>query len=392
MLTSNFAFQPEDIIEINGVVYAVFFDTDEALGDFPILAKVDSLNFLREGTVPEELSEEQFAAKYGYVFRGHEDLLVSEIQTRKAGQDPQDYRSIMDVAEAKLEEESKEKGMSWLLDQDVQLQFLAAVLTGVPVSESDLEDTNWYKSTTPEERSFLVEYYASPDGVAEKTKNNISSIQKTLFDKKVKGDTSALAKTLAFGITSQKYTKEEVDTYIDYIRDNALLQIVGGEQMLPQELRGFVGQFDTTDGLLAAEQKVISYLGADALERYKGTGTLLQFAGLIRNGQGDVVDEDLQKIHDTLYPSFAGSKYGVWNSYFTSRASKIIFGTGGTGMTGKLSVKDQEKVNDLVIESKGDYNEFDKLVRKAYLDAPGVKNDFLDQLTRALPQAVSGVF
>ena len=47
MLTSNFAFQPEDIIEINGVVYAVFFDTDEALGDFPILAKVDSLNFLR---------------------------------------------------------------------------------------------------------------------------------------------------------------------------------------------------------------------------------------------------------------------------------------------------------------------------------------------------------
>ena len=61
-------------------------------------------------------------------------------------------------------------------------------------------------------------------------------------------------------------------------------------------------------------------------------------------------------------------------------------------MTGQLSVKDQEKVNDLVIESKGDYNEFDKLVRKSYLDAPGVKNDFLDQLTRALPQAVSGVF
>ena len=158
MLTSNFAFQPEDIIEINGVVYAVFFDTDEALGDFPILAKVDSLNFLREGTVPEELSEEQFAAKYGYVFRGHEDLLVSEIQTRTAGQDPQEYRSIMDVAEAQLDERSKEKGMSWFLDKDVQLQFLAAVLTGVPVSESDLDETNWYLSTTPEERSFLVEY------------------------------------------------------------------------------------------------------------------------------------------------------------------------------------------------------------------------------------------
>ena len=71
MLTSNFAFQPEDIIEINGVVYAVFFDTDEALGDFPILAKVDSLNFLREGTVPDELSEEEFAEKYGYDLVDH---------------------------------------------------------------------------------------------------------------------------------------------------------------------------------------------------------------------------------------------------------------------------------------------------------------------------------
>ena len=119
---------------------------------------------------------------------------------------------------------------------------------------------------------------------------------------------------------------------------------------------------------------------------------MLQFAGLIRNGQGDVVDEDLQKIHDTLYPSFAGSKYGVWNSYFTSRASKIIYGTGGTGMTGTLSVKDKEKINDLIIESKCDYSEFYKLVRTGYIYSPVVKNDLLGQLTRTLPQAVSGVF
>ena len=42
------------------------------------------------------------------MFRGHEDLKVSDIQTRAAGQDPGDYRSIMDVAEAQLEEKSKE--------------------------------------------------------------------------------------------------------------------------------------------------------------------------------------------------------------------------------------------------------------------------------------------
>ena len=61
-------------------------------------------------------------------------------------------------------------------------------------------------------------------------------------------------------------------------------------------------------------------------------------------------------------------------------------------MTGALSVKDKEKINDLIIESKGDYSEFDKLVRTGYIDSPGVKNDLLGQLTRTLPQAVSGVF
>jgi hypothetical protein len=392
MLTANFAFQPDDVIEIDGVVYAVFFDTDEALGDFPILAKVDSLNFLREGTVPTVLTEEEFASKYGYVFRGHEDLKVSDIQTRAAGQDPGDYRSIMDVAEAQLEEKAKNKGMSWLLDQDVQLAFLAATLTGVPVSESDLADTNWYQSTTPDERKFLVEFYSDPQGVEEKTQANISSILSSLNEKKVRGNIEALATTLAFGITSRKYNAEEADIYIDYIRDNTLLNIVGGEQMLPEDLRQFVGMFPTTDGLLLAEQKVRNKLGPDAVERYRQSGQLLQMAGLIRNNQGDVVDSDLQLVHDTLYPSFKGSSYGSWQPYFTSRASKIIYGTGGTGATGALSIKDQEKINDLIIDSKGDYSEFDKLVRKGFIDAPGVKNDFLNQLTRVLPQAVSGVF
>jgi hypothetical protein len=31
-------------------------------------------------------------------------------------------------------------------------------------------------------------------------------------------------------------------------------------------------------------------------------------------------------------------------------------------------------------------------VRKAYQNSPGVKNDFLDDLSRAIPQSFSGVF
>jgi len=96
MLTNQFIFQPERLIEIDGTIYAVFFDTDEELGDFPILAKVDSKSFIQTGANIEQMDDQKFVETFGYVFRGHEDLLVSEIQT---GAEQKDYRSIMDVQE-----------------------------------------------------------------------------------------------------------------------------------------------------------------------------------------------------------------------------------------------------------------------------------------------------
>ena len=48
MLTDQFQFQPKEFIRIDGKIYAVFFDTEEDLGDFPILALVDSENFVKE--------------------------------------------------------------------------------------------------------------------------------------------------------------------------------------------------------------------------------------------------------------------------------------------------------------------------------------------------------
>jgi len=113
MLTDNFNFQPNEFIRIDGVLYAVFFDTDEALGDFPILAEVDSETFLKEGALGNvvelgvgEEGLQAFADRYGYVYRGHADLLVSDIITEG---EAEDYRGIMDVAEAKLEKMLKKK-------------------------------------------------------------------------------------------------------------------------------------------------------------------------------------------------------------------------------------------------------------------------------------------
>ena len=106
MLTSNFDFQPTELIRINGIIYAVYLDTNEELGDFPILAEVEFESFLKEGATIIDLSEEQFADKYGYVFRGHGDLYVSDIPT---GGEQQEYRGVLDLMEAQLEKKSKNK-------------------------------------------------------------------------------------------------------------------------------------------------------------------------------------------------------------------------------------------------------------------------------------------
>lgn len=391
MLTDQFQFQPDAIIRINGVVYAVFFDTGEELGDFPILAKVDSMNFVKNPNAIQDLTDEEFASQYGYVFRGHEDLLVSDIPTLKPGQEGVEYRGIMDIAEAQFEAKAKEDGMSWLLDRDVQTKFLVAVLTGQPVSVSDLKDTNWYNSSTEYERNFMAEYYSDPTGVNEKVQANIADIRNTMFEYRFKGDTNDLARILAWGVVSGKYTADQVDLYLNYIADGTFLEISGGEQLLPEELRGYVDTFETTVGENTARSKVKSWLGDETLASYEKDGTLLRYAGLIRNGQSAYVDEELQTLHDNLYPAFKGSKFSTWNNIFSRRASSTIYGTTGSQVS-DLTTKDQKKINDLIIKSNGNYDEFDKLVRKEYVNSPGVKNDIISNLLARLPQAVSGVY
>ena len=388
-LTSNFNFQPEEIIRIDGVVYAVYFDTGEELGDFPILYEVDAMSFIKEGTQIDDLTEDEFAEKYKYVFRGHGDGYVSDIQTEG---DQVDYRGIMDLQEAQLNNRAKENGMEWLLDVDVQTKFLAAVLTGTPVGLDELADTNWGKSSTPEQKEFAAEYYADSNAVTEKIEQNISTITRALYDADFQGDTTELAKVLAMGLSTGKYANsEEVDMYIKYLGDAFFLETVGGNQVLPDELKPFAGQFQTNDGKSVAENNIVSYLGKDALQGYKADGTFLQMAGMIRSGKGNQIIDDLQKVHDTLYPTFAGSKFSSWNPYFSNRASRVINGTTGNEMV-PLNTKDQLKVNDLIIQAGGDYQKFDGLIRKSYQDAPGVKNAFLNDLTRVIPQSYSGVF
>src|SRR5210317_1537984 len=343
LLTNQFVFQPTDIIEIDGVVYAVYLDTDEALGDFPILAKIDNPNFITVGVEPEPLDIVSFAAKYNYAYRGHEDLLVSEILT---GEEEKDYTGVFNVVEAQFEAKAQEDGMKWLLDTDVQVAFLAASLTGTPISTDDLEDTEWYQNSTEGERNFMIKYYTDPDAVAKDIKTNLASIKEGIISRNMTGPVNELSKTISMMVTT--------------------------------------GQ-STAKGL------IMDTLGVGAYEAMVENNSFYKIAARVRAGDIEGVKNELQMQHDVLYPMFKGSNYATWNGYYSNRASKLINGTTG-GQLVKLTQSQQYNVDDLIVKANGDYMEFDKLIRQKYINSPGIKNQFLDDLASRVPQAYSGVF
>jgi len=390
MLTNQFSFQPEEIIEIDGVIYAVFLDTDEELGDFPILAKVDNPNFLSLGVEPVSLDATTFAERYGYAYRGHEDLLVSEIL--QGADEPEPYRGVFDAVESKFQAQAQENGMKWLLDRDVQAAFLAASLTGVPVSVDDLSGTTWYKNTTENERKFMVKYYSDPDGIKKDISTNIVNIKEGIISRNMQGPINELAEALATAVTTFQIDAEEVDTLLDYIDDETYLDLLGGKDLLPEVLQPFVGKFTGVNtGQSTAKGYIVDILGVPAYEAMKQTGAFYKLAARVRAGDVEGVKNELQMQHDTLYPMFKGSNYATWNGYYSNRASRLINGVTGNQIV-ELTPSQKDTINDLIIKSNGDYMEFDKQVRGKFLDSPGIKNQFLDDLASRIPQAYSGVF
>jgi hypothetical protein len=389
MLTNQFIFQPEMIIEINGVVYAVFLDKDEELGDFPILAKVDSPNFLTVDTEITEMDDAIFAATFGYAFRGHEDLLVSDII---AEGEQKDYKTVMDVAEAKLEERAKETGMSWLLDEGVQAAFLAATLTGVPVSLDDLDKTEWFNNSSEDQRNFMAKYYANPSLVEDEIKTNIANIKETMISMNMKGPINELAKALAYGVASFTIKADEVNTLLEYIDDPTYLDMIGGLELLPENLQPFVGKFTGVNvGQSETKGYILDILGMPAYENMVASGSFNRLAARVKAGDGAGVKAELQEQHDVLYPMFKGSQHSIWNGQFANRASRLINGTSGNQIV-SLSTSQQEDVDRIIVETKGDFQAFDAAIRSEFINSPGVKNQFLNQLASKLPQAISGVY
>jgi hypothetical protein len=168
--------------------------------------------------------------------------------------------------------------------------------------------------------------------------------------------------------------------------------MLGGKDLLPEGLQDFVGKFTGVNtGQSTAKGLIMDTLGVGAYEAMVENNSFYKIAARVRAGDIEGVKNELQMQHDVLYPMFKGSNYATWNGYYSNRASKLINGTTG-GQLVKLTQSQQDNVDDLIVKANGDYMEFDKLIRQKYINSPGIKNQFLDDLASRVPQAYSGVF
>ena len=220
----------------------------------------------------------------------------------------------------------------------------------------------------------------------------MANIKEGIVSRNMTGPVNELARTIAMMVTTGHIDKDEVDTYLDYIDDSAYLDLLGGKELLPEGLQDFVGQFTGVNtGQSTAKGLIVDKLGMGAYEAMVNNNSFYKIAARVRAGDIDGVENELQMQHDVLYPMFKGSNYATWNGYYSNRASKLINGTTG-GQLVKLTQSQQDTIDDLIVKANGDYMKFDEEIRTTFIDSPGIKNKFLDDLASRVPQAFSGVF
>jgi hypothetical protein len=343
-----------------------------------------------------EITEEQFQEETGYVL--FSIFSLSDLKQETADDPLSNLDAILANVDNDLERKAQKFGSSWYLDDEVQQLFAYGAITGESITPY-LEDLSWWKNTTEDERDWIKLVYRDPNKANEIIKDNYQSLLLSLNQLQITGEgADDLIKQLTSDLSSGKFgtgseASSEINSIVSLLVDSVKRQQSGGLEALPEDYQGYVGRInETKSGEGTAFDLVEKYLGTEAAHSYRESGLLKEYSGLLRADSeagttinADMINEELQKAHDKLYPEFEGSKHQSWSTTLYEDTRAIL------GKT-SLSRGDKKKV-DLISQSVGgDRTLIRGAIRKEFEDDPSYQNTVLQNVSRVFGQDQSGVF
>ncbi len=378
--------QPDDLILVDGNYYGVFnVDGDDY--SMPVLVFVDDTSALLEGATPS------FVGTKAEWEEANNRLFVDIMDySQIKNPENQTWEDLETSLERNLNRTAAKLG-DWVFDDEIMNLYALSALTGQPVQQADIENTNYWLTTSQQERNWIQLMALAPEEANQLLFDNKASFNQFLFSQDVTGaGVEGLSTALSTAVSTGKISSGEAANIIKLLSDDVYRQISGGIDTIPPEYQGYLDTINSTRaGELSAEGLIAEYLGINAVQGFRDSGLLDSYAGMLRmdaanesNIMRNKIIKELQQAHDSMFPHFKGGKHSTWSAPFYQYFTQIT----------KISpsMEDKSYIDNMARDFSGDFNAMGTKIRGDYIDTPGVKNDMISNMGRQFEQDLSAAY
>ncbi len=117
--------------------------------------------------------------------------------------------------------ETEAKTQPWLLDPDYQALSLMAVLEGRPLSESEIQQTNWWKTHTEAQRQWMKVFHGDPETAQQMMADNRMKTFDALRNAGVNNPSEELVNFMADQLTTGEWSQTYFTHQIQAVSDPA---------------------------------------------------------------------------------------------------------------------------------------------------------------------------
>lgn len=277
-----------EVWKVDGVLYLVWYVPNTS-PPLPIMYEVTPDVEIGQVTVDKTLTHAQANSAGGLVMGS-----ARTIDRR----DQHPIETFLDTFEAQL------ATRPWLEDPEILSKLFGAYLEGRPLTEAELQDTDWYRSHNEAQRAWLVVSNTDPATAAQMTANQNILTRNAMIaagiDEPPDGLVEIVATNLLQGNWSADYTNQQIRRLADPFAPGTV----------DKAITSWLNQFDyTVDTTRQHEQDV-----RDMVSRWLGPGfssgwtdnNVAEWAGEFRNNPDapDQLREILSGQRMALYPEY----------------------------------------------------------------------------------------